>query len=104
MFLRGIDPNTGRLPGTVEKYATALPITNAFVGQTSSNGDHDHKGGAVNSGSGDRYNAGGKDYAVVNVANTAKDGGHSHSVKIEGGGDIETRPTNVSVYYYIKVN
>lgn len=104
MFLRGIDPGSSRNPGSIEKSATALPVNKAFVGTTTTGGEHDHKGGAAASGVGDRYNAGGRDYVVVNVTTTAKDGAHSHLVKIDGGGDEETRPVNVAVYYFIKIN
>ncbi|MBY3179324.1 hypothetical protein HFO27_32805 [Rhizobium leguminosarum] len=102
MFLRGIDVSTSRKPGSVEGHATALPVASRFVGQTSVAGDHVHSGGA---GFGnDRYEAGGDDYRAVGATQTGAAGSHHHVVEITGGGDSETRPKNVAVYYYIKIN
>jgi hypothetical protein len=104
MFLRGINPNSLRIVGSLERYATALPMTKKFTGSTTVDGNHLHGGGAAVSGSGDRYNAGGRDYAVINAAQTALAAGHSHQIEVTGGGDDETRPDNVAVYFYIKIN
>jgi hypothetical protein len=32
---------------------------------------------------------------------TSHDGSHNHSVEIKGGGDVETRPQNVAVVYFV---
>src|SRR5258706_15063259 len=85
MFLRGIDPASNRSPGSKEQFATALPSTKAFVGTTSSAGEHEHGNGATYTPSGDRYNVGARDYIAVNVTNTAKAVAHTHTVKINDG-------------------
>jgi hypothetical protein len=88
VFVKGIDTATSnRAAGSVEGYATALPTSKKFVGSTMN--------GAFASRVGDKYNAGGKDYIVLGVGPTTVD---------ITGGDDETRPKNVAVYYYIKIN
>jgi hypothetical protein len=102
MFLRGIDLKNKREPGDVQHFSTALP-TKDFTGTTSANGNHAHSG-SMAPGPGDRYNAGGSNYLVPFPSNTGVAGDHTHQVTITGGGDAETRPENVAVYYYIKIN
>lgn len=104
VFLRGLDPNGSRQAGDLEGYSTALPTANRFGGVTAKAGDHVHAGGMQLSKVGDRYNAGGQDYLVAVAANTLSGGEHTHVVDITGGGDPETRPVNVAVFYYIKIN
>jgi hypothetical protein len=31
-------------------------------------------------------------------------GDHSHTLEVNGGGDQETRPKNVALYFYVKIN
>ncbi|MBB4215570.1 hypothetical protein FHT79_002739 [Rhizobium sp. BK212] len=102
MFLRGINPDTGRVPGSVEEYATALPMRSKFTGETNVVADHKHSGGV--SFGGDQYEAGGNDYRAVGTTETGFAGAHQHTVEINGGGDAETRPKNVAVYFYVKIN
>ena len=108
MFLRGIDQNNIREPirepGKPEPFTTALPTTKSFTGITSITKSHKHTGGMQLDTSGEKYNAGGKNYAVPVAAATEPAGEHKHTVQINGGGDDETRPVNVAVYFYIKIN
>ncbi|HSC95664.1 MAG TPA: hypothetical protein VLC73_11890, partial [Burkholderiales bacterium] len=46
MFLRGMDLKSKREVGSLEKYATALPVENKFAGKTSTDGAHEHPNGA----------------------------------------------------------
>jgi hypothetical protein len=103
MFLRGIDLKSKREPGDVQHFSTARPTTD-FTGTTSTNGNHVHPGVMGPKEAGDKYNAGGSNYFVPFPANTGMAGDHTHQVSITGGGDTETRPENVAVFYYIKIN
>ena len=87
MFLRGIDLKNKREPGDFQHFSTARP-TNDFTATSQEV--------MIPSGVGDKYNAGGQNYFVPHQSPV--------SFKLTGGGDAETRPDNVSVYYYIKIN
>ena len=100
MFIRGLNPDEPRVAGSFEDDATAFPKT-PFVGQALSSGVHYHDGGAGSIPS-EKYNVGGTNYSVVIPGRTADSGAHIHDVTINGG-DKETRPKNVGVYYYIKI-
>ncbi len=102
MFLRGIDLKNRREPGSVQNFSTAIP-TNNLTGITSPNGSHSHSGGVGFSRS-DRYSVPGGPYAAVGATETGTVPSHTHDVTITGGGDAETRPVNVAVFYYIKIN
>ncbi|TGR83017.1 hypothetical protein EN866_34510 [Mesorhizobium sp. M2D.F.Ca.ET.223.01.1.1] len=101
MFLRGLDPKENRAPGAVEEYATALPHKD-FTGITSQDGQHHHDNGLAFDG--DKMPVGMGNADVSSYGPTKDAGLHKHSVTINGGGDDETRPKNVGLYYYIKVN
>jgi hypothetical protein len=101
IFLRGVAD--GREVGSKEEYSTALP-TIPFAGMTDEAGTHNHVGGMALNTRGEKYNAGGRDYQVAGAASTGNSGAHRHNVAIIEGGDSETRPTNVAVFYYIKIN
>lgn len=120
-FLRGVDEgegndpdassrtasntggNTGDNVGSIQSYATALP-NSSFT--TNSTGSHSHdistdsdatfSAGPTGAQTAYVYGADGNDGAV---ASTQSAGSHSHTI---GGGDNETRPTNMAVYYIIK--
>ncbi|MBO6740485.1 MAG: tail fiber protein [Phycisphaerales bacterium] len=108
MFIRGFD-GSGRVDkevmrefGTSQDWTTGMP-ENKFA--TKSSGKHSHKFGGTNGnghgsaafpGAGDD-GAGGWD---DNRGETRSNGTHSHEVT---GGDKETRPVNVTMYYIIKV-
>lgn len=112
LFLRGVNGaradgkgdtlGENRDVGSYQDYATARPET-PFSGSTNTTGEHTHtydKARPYNSatGSHDRAKNSG------NTGTTAASGEHSHSFVVTEGGDSETRPRNVSVYFYIKVN
>ena len=119
MFLRGLnqfDPAKGprtdkykdpdgsrRREGQLQEDATSLPKNkkNPFKGDAASAGDHSHvyfkairEGGR--SGSNER--------AASEAGTTGSAGSHTHTVSITGGGDSETRPVNIAVFYYIKID
>lgn len=119
MFLRGLnqfDPVKGprldkykdpdgsrRKAGKPQEDATSLPKNkkNPFKGNAVSAGDHSHiyfkarrEGGR--SGSNER--------ASSEAGSTGSSGSHTHTVLIIDGGDSETRPVNIAVVYYIKID
>jgi hypothetical protein len=105
MFLRGVnltrtdaDPDgAARAAGGFQGDATRLPPSAKITG----NGAHKHSisAGAAERGwgqleIGDGGGGGGP-------LSTGEDGVHTHDLT---GGDVETRPKNVAVYYYLKIN
>lgn len=113
MFLRGLnvgrndgmeDPDgNNRKAGHLQAGATKRPTTE-FGGTTDMTGGHIHKvEGAISIrtavGRGFQRNR-----KRADDMETSSSGKHIHSVSIDRGGDAETRPRNVSVYYYIKIN
>ncbi|NBU79452.1 MAG: hypothetical protein EBS50_10360, partial [Sphingomonadaceae bacterium] len=99
-FLRGSGTNSdGTASGTFgakQGMATALPAS-PFT--TSDPGNHTHTSPAADSatGSGPYHGEMTSSY-TANIATSAA-GAHTHTI---GGGDAETRPKNIAVYYYIK--
>ena len=91
--------DTGRVRGSDQDDATAPPTT-AFTGTTNTAGNHDHSY-ATNQGTGGGQGGGGADTGSRN-ATTNQAGSHNHTVTINGGGDAETRPTNVALLAVIK--
>lgn len=92
-----------RVAGSFQKGATKLPINNF---QVSIDPGHTH-GDPTWSGQGGPYELavqnrgpGGSDFGAQS-ARTTKDGNHGHKIT---GGDNETRPKNIAMYYYIKIN
>ena len=111
VFLRGMnsgrsdgsqDPEgAARVAGSLQGSATALP-TNEFTATTNMAGEHTH-----NFNKPYPYNAdsGSHPRAKADAAGTTSPAGnHEHTVTVNSGGDIETRPNNVAVFYYIKIN
>lgn len=106
VFLRGVDDgrgyDSGRALASLQNDATARP-DNAFTGTTDIQGEHTHTYRRTD-GIVDRnlpFNADNNDGEQLD-AQTNPSGAHSHAVSITGGGDAETRPVNVAVYYIIK--
>jgi len=113
MFLRGVnqnrsdefsDPDGNREAGDFQFDATKMPNT-AFY--TSNAGGHTHSYRSTDNGplldnpvSQDNPNWKNR-YGVVDSKRTSNEGVHQHQIT---GGDIETRPKNISVFYYIKIN
>ncbi len=111
VFLRGMsagrrdgnqDPNgDDRLAGSYQSGATKLPNA-PFTGETLESGEHRHNYRAprdYRSGAGSHARAkpdGGDQTEIAGL--------HTHRVEITSGGDVETRPANISVYFYIKIN
>ncbi len=107
---RGVDPN--RIIGSWQDDASARPGT-AFnaTGNTNTTGAHTHgmsSGTKDNwfaySGSPDWPRAWGGEGSDRYHGQTASSGDHNHSINltVNGGGDAETRPRNISVNYIIK--
>jgi microcystin-dependent protein len=106
-FLRGFGTHgvdTAAVSGAIgarQAHRTALP-SNGFTGITDETGAHRH--GIVvsyNAGAPEPYGyEGGPNANATTYSEYA--GTHQHVVTINGGGDTETRPKNMAVYYYIK--
>lgn len=114
MFIRGVDD--GRLIDTdhgrnvefgsndYQKDTTRIPRERRFTGETGKNGAHTHRYGNT------KEDVAASSYHAVNDAQnegsfeTSKNGLHQHELHIDGGGDQETRPVNIAMYVYIKVN
>lgn len=110
VFLRGMnsgrsdgkqDPEMERYAGGLQLSATKLP-NKGFTGLSKESGEHTHTQKAPR-----HYGAGAGDHARAKPdgsGTTSPSGKHSHTVSINGGGDSETRPRNVAVFFYIKIN
>jgi hypothetical protein len=119
MFLRGLnqfDPLVGprrdkykdpdgsrRKAGKPQKDATSLPKNkkSPFKGNAASAGVHSHIYFKARSEGG---RSGSLDRAALETSTTGSSGDHTHTVLITAGGDSETRPVNIAVFYYIKIN
>jgi hypothetical protein len=119
MFLRGLnqfDPLTGsrsdkykdpdgrgRKAGNPQNDATSLPKNkkNPFKGMAASAGDHSHVYFKALLAGG---RSGSEGRAAPEASNTGSAGAHTHTVLITAGGDPETRPVNIAVFYYIKID
>lgn len=117
IFLRGVDNGQKRDPdaasrtasnpggatgdnvGSMQRSATARPVTADFT--TSTNGDHTHTVAHIPH-SDSSYAVAGSYQAIWNggSAYTANAGIHDHT--IDSGGDAESRPVNTYVNYIIK--
>lgn len=111
VFLRGMnagradgkqDPEgTTRKPGDFQNFATAAPRV-PFSGVTDTSGEHNHTHQAPRD-----YGSGAGDHARAKPDGsntTSSSGEHTHAVTVSNGGDAETRPANVALYFYIKVD
>ena len=117
LFLRSLDNgkgiDAGRVLGSIQAQATARPTT-SFTGDTTSTGAHGHNVSNVQYGgssSDDPANENsfasglpGANSVRTNTIGNTTSGTHSHSLSITGGGDAETRPANIAVNYFIKVD
>jgi hypothetical protein len=111
VFIRGINSgrNDGkgdtenRTAGSYQKSSTKLPNRSFSV---SANGVHSHGDPTWNGKRGPYELAtthrgfGGADFGAQS-AHTTKNGQHAHTIS---GGDKETRPRNVAMFAYIKIN
>ncbi|MCB0488194.1 MAG: phage tail protein [Cyclobacteriaceae bacterium] len=94
--------------GSIQRQSTRLPTTN-FTGRTSPSGKHTHNlpghggGKGVEHGVGSSNNVTFGDYvhSTSNIQLTAND--HNHTLIVNEGGDIETRPINAYIHWIVKV-
>ena len=104
VFLRGMPRDNSRAIGSKEDHATARPRNELSV-IVSESGEHSHEykrdigrqGLGWSKGSGYARD----DNVATRMVETS--GLHSHPAELEGW-DAETRPVNVAVYFYIKVD
>ncbi len=117
VFIRGMNCNRndkhkdtdGNRPlGHIQDDTTRLPRIRHFSGITSENGNHNHKYNVGNTVNGHKYKTKGGEFwpkhGPIPVLNTQHAGNHQHNVTINYGGDPETRPRNIALYVYIKIN
>ncbi len=98
----GYDPNGDRLAGHFQSYTTALP-TESFSIEMQSAGNHRHQYQTHVEASGKEDHDHSPANKYTKHMDTKPSGEHTHDASIIGG-DSETRPSNVSVYFYIKVD
>lgn len=106
-FLNGKDEGVREVKEkySYQKESTKLPA-NKFTGTTNTTGNHSHSFQAIlNMGSRDGLRID-NDTTQANTGDrgTSTNGNHSHTLVVSGGGDKETRPKNMAVYYYIRIN
>lgn len=107
------DPDGERVIGSVQADATARPTT-PFTGTTTGSGSHNHTVNNANYGdSGSDNPSNTNTFATelpgagtnrTNTLGSSPGGDHTHGISITGGGDLETRPNNVAVNVFIKIN
>lgn len=89
--------------GIEQPFNTAMPVKEFNI-TTYTAGEHahsfDYNGGFGDSGA----TVGGSHMANNNTKATTNGGAHYHTGNVTGGGDAETRPTNIALYAYIRVN
>ncbi len=93
--------DTGRVRGSDQDDATALPTT-AFTGTTNTTGSHSHSYDRTGENNVTRDPGAAASNQGAGATNTSTAGDHSHTCTINGGGDAETRPTNVALLAVIK--
>lgn len=104
-----LDPDPNRQPGKFQIDATRMPNESFLI---SKDGEHSHKfeGKTVNLGGDSHYgeyvDAGSNDLSAGKTYTPSgfvkrQNSAHDHTIQ---GGDAETRPKNVAIYYYVKIN
>jgi hypothetical protein len=92
--------------GTTGIDKTRRPRDSNFSSGTNTTGNHRHNHNAVFNagagGSGGRFV--GADVDMNSPTGIGPAGDHSHSATISAGGDAETRPKNITVNTYIRIN
>ena len=95
-----------RQVGSVQEFSTARPKLE-FSGNTGRHGAHQHsfKAGTVNKDPKDRkWQLGNLFQGKLHNWSTSTEGIHAHNFEVSIGGDMETRPTNLAFYVYIKID
>lgn len=98
-FIRSMG-DKDRMVGSEQQFSTALP--DGFKLSTTASGAHTHTHNYSPHGTGNR---GGSDHGrsrPLRKGTTSSAGNHTHQINIAGGA-AETRPTNIALYIYIKV-
>lgn len=102
-FFRVYGGQSGHI-GLVQDFATAHPEI-PFVGKTDFYPDHSHGSSVeVIPYRGSSTGLDGGSYQFAKQIGPKMAGGHKHIVEVNAGGDIETRPINIALYAYIKIN
>ncbi len=90
--------------GSLQQDTTRVP-RKAFEGTTSESGSHTHAFNTAGIWNRSFSGASGTPRtAHFELGDTLSAGNHRHEIRIEKGGDEETRPKNIAFYLYIKIN
>lgn len=103
-----LDPDSNRQPGKFQNDATRLP-NNKLQVKVGADGKHEHNIAAITGGS--AINHGTRTTQIVTLGDDVhkrftiklKSEDHTPPTTIQGG-DLETRPKNIALYYYVKIN
>ncbi len=102
-FLRGLSKTGSRKPGSFQTESTKMPKKN-FKIETSGNHSHNYMTTATGStydNSNNQPSSPGRFGLIGKKKTNSIEGAHEHELT---GGDLETRPDNIGIFYYIRIN